>query len=29
MLNGFDYLQAVKKVMSGAYDPYTTQKGDK
>lgn len=28
MLNGFDYLQAVKKVMSGAYDPYTTRKRD-
>lgn len=28
MLNGFDYLQAVKEVMSGAYDPYTTRKRD-
>ena len=28
MLNGFDYLQAVKEVMSGAYDTYTTRKRD-
>jgi hypothetical protein len=26
MLNGFGYLQKVKEVMSGAYDPYTTKK---
>jgi hypothetical protein len=29
MLNGFDYLQAVKEVMSGAYDPYTTREREK